>query len=57
MCVYLSAHLYRMFMYIAYMKVPWRIEERVGSPGTGIEGGCEPTCECWASKMGPLLGQ
>ena len=28
--------------------------DRVGSPGTEITDSCEPPCECWELKPGPL---
>ena len=37
--------------------VSLKSEEGIRSPGTGVKGGCEPSCGCQESNLGPLQGQ
>lgn len=39
------------------MYVLWRLEKGVGSPGTGVRGGYEPSCGRWEPNLGPLQEQ
>lgn len=34
---------------------PWRSEEGIRSPETGVTDGWEPQCECWELNLGPLV--
>lgn len=36
---------------------PWRPYEHIGSCGVGLTEGCELSCECWDSHLGPLKEQ
>ena len=40
-----------------FIHCSWRPEEGVGSPETGVTGGCEPLCGCWELNPGPLQEQ
>lgn len=40
-------------MYWCFACCLWRLEEGVGSPGTGFTGGCELACGSWESSLGP----
>lgn len=42
--VYVCEHEY---VYAPCLKEPWRLEQGVGSPGTGLTNRCEPLCWCW----------
>ena len=36
---------------------PWRLEEGIGSSGTGVTGDCKPPCWCWGLNSGLLQEQ
>lgn len=44
-------------MYYMYVCSPWRLEEDIRSPATGLKGGCEPQCQCWELNPAPLQEQ
>jgi hypothetical protein len=35
------------FLYTLCVQYPWRSEEGLGSPRTGVMDSCESPCECW----------
>jgi hypothetical protein len=41
-------------LYHLYAWSVQRTEEDIGSPGTGVTGGCEPLFGCWESNLGPV---
>ena len=36
---------------------PWRSEQDIELPGTGVTDGYEPPCGCWESNLHPLKEQ
>lgn len=40
-----------------YAWFPWRSEETLEYPGTGVTHSYEPPCGCWESNPGPLQEQ
>ena len=39
------------------MQYPWRPDEGIKSPGTGVTDGCQLPRECWESNLSPLKGE
>ena len=52
--VYVDQHVYLCTAYIQCLQGP---EESVGSSGTGVIDGCEPSCEFWKPNLGFLQKQ
>jgi hypothetical protein len=48
---------FRVCMWTTCVQCPWRPEEAITCPGTGVIGGCEPLCRRWESNPGPVLEQ
>jgi hypothetical protein len=47
----------RMYVQHVCAWYPWRLEEGVRSPGTGVKDACETPHGCWESNPDPLQEQ
>lgn len=41
-----------MYVYYMYAWCPWKTEEDIRSPGTGVTDGCKPPCRFWGTEPG-----
>ena len=54
-CMYVYIYVYVcMYVYHVCAWYLWESEEGVISLGIGVMDGCEPSCGCWESNLGPL---
>ena len=44
-------------MYHVHACYPYRAEEGIRSPATGVRDSCEPPCGCWELNPNPLQAQ